>query len=151
MNVIRLSGCAGSLICLVGCAATLDLPDGYVKLRDPRPYDLKAVSARGTVIALTTRANEDASADLAFWSRAIEHQKVTLDGLELAGRESIKSDTGADGVLFVLETGQGQGKLTHLIALYVTETRIHTIEAGGPAETITEDMDKLRQAVLTLR
>jgi hypothetical protein len=136
---------------LTGCTAALQAPAGYVKLREPFPYEFKAVSARGGVIALKTRPNEDAAADLAFWSQAVEHQKVDLDGLHLAGRESIKSTAGREGVLFNFETGEGQGKVTYLIALYVTPQRIFTVEAGGPAEIVAQDMEKLRTAILSVR
>ena len=41
-----------TLLTLAGCTAPgLDVPAGYVKLHEPQPYDLKAVSARGGVIA----------------------------------------------------------------------------------------------------
>ncbi len=136
---------------LSGCRATLDVPPGYVRLREPAFYDLKAVSARGCVIALKVRPNEDATADLTFWSQAVEHQKVDLDGLRLAGRESIKSDKGLDGVLFNFELGEGQGKVTYLTALYVTPQRISTVEVGGPADMVTQDLEKLRKAILSVR
>jgi len=139
------------LLLLAGCVARMDLPPGYVKLRDSGPYDLKAVSARGNVIALTARPNEDKSADLAFWSQAVEHQKVDLDGMRLAGREDIKSAGGLDGVLFNFETGEGEGGVTYLVALYVTPPKIYTIEAGGAADAIAEDMGKLRAAILSMQ
>ena len=152
--MVRTSGLCLALMLLVagGCAVPhIDLPAGYVKLRDPGSYDLKAVSARGNVFALTARPNEDESADLAFWSQAVEHQKVDLDGMRLAGRDAIKSAGGLDGVLFNFETGEGAGKVTYLVALYITPQRIYTIEAGGAAALVAEDLEKLRKAVLSMR
>jgi hypothetical protein len=140
-----------ALISLAGCTARIDAPPGYIKLREPAPYDLKGVSAQGAVIALKARPNEDASADLAFWSQAVEHQKVDLDGLRLAGRDAIKSDSGLPGVLFNFELGEGQGKVTYLVALYVTPRQIYTVEAGGPNDIISPDLEKLRKAMLSLR
>jgi hypothetical protein len=136
---------------LSGCTAALEAPAGYIKLRNPYPYDFKAVSARGGVIGLRARPNEDAAADLSFWSQAVEHQKVDLDGLRLAGRENIKAKSGLDGVLFNFELGEGQGKVTYLVALFVTPQKIYTVEAGGPADIIAEDMEKVRQAMLSVR
>ena len=147
----RLLPIAPVLALLGGCTAVMDVPPGYVRLRHPHPFDLKAVSARGNVITLTVRPNEDKTADLAFWSQAVEHQKVDLDAMRLTGRESIKSTRGRDGVLFQFELGQGQGKATYLVALYVTSQTICTIEAGGPAAAITEDLPKLREAILSAR
>ena len=134
----------------LGCT-TIDVPDGYVKVRKQHRYDLKAVSARGNVIALKSRANEDRSADLAFWSEAVEHQKVDIDGMKLAKRETISSKKGLDGTLFQFEAGEGQTKTIYLVALYVTPLKIYTVEATGPAKALTEDMNVLRKAILSLR
>jgi len=71
--------------------------------------------------------------------------------MRLAGRESIKSASELDGVLFSFELGEGQGKVTYLVALYVTPQRIYTIEAGGAADALGEDMEKLRKAILSFR
>lgn len=148
------AACAGLLAAaLAGCISRggLDVPPGYVKVREPAPYDVKAVSARGVVIALRVRPNEERSADLPFWSQAVEHQKVTLDGLRLAGREEIRSAAGRDGVLFTFELGEGQGKVTYLVALFVSPARICTVEAGGPAGLVAADLPKLRAAMLSAR
>jgi hypothetical protein len=131
---------------LVGCA-TLEPPEGYVKLRNPGPYDFKAVSHQGNAIALSSRPNEDRSADLDFWAAAVEHQKVDVDGMKLAGRREIRSRSGLSGVLFTFETGEGQNRLTYLVALYVTPDRVYTIEAAGLADAIAADTDKLRQSM----
>lgn len=133
-----------------GCAP-IDPPNGYVKVSDQHGYDYKAVSARGNVIACNVRSNSDKSADLKFWTEAIEHQKVDIDGMKLAGRDSLKSQSGLEGVLFRFESGEGQGKTAYLLALYVTSWKIYTIEATGPAESIAKDLDKLRASMQTIR
>ena len=140
-----------AFLLVTGCAPRIDVPQGYVTLRNSQSYELKAVSARGCVIALNTHPNEDARADLSFWSQAVEHQKVDLDGLRLAGRETIKSTTGLDGVLFKFELGEGQGKVAYLVALYVTPRQICTVEAGGPADLVAADSEKLHKAMLSVR
>jgi hypothetical protein len=139
-----------ALTLLSGCSQ-FQPPPGYVKLREPYPYEQKAVSPRGNAIALSVRDNEDDEADLSFWSSAVEYQKVDLDGMKLAARENIRSEAGLDGVLFHFESGEGQGRQAYLVALYVTPRRIYTIEATGPGEAISEDTDKLRQSMLSLR
>ncbi len=133
-----------------GCAA-IEPPEGYVKVKKDKLYDFKAVSARGNVIALKSRSNEDRSADLKFWSDAVEYQKVDIDGMKLVNRESIKSASGLEGVLFHFDSGEGQAKTSYLVALYVTPARIHTVEATGSAKALAEDMDKVRKSMLSLR
>lgn len=146
MNRIRVLCCLLLPVGLVGCA-TLEPPDGYVKLKDPGPYDFKAVSPQGNAIALSSRANEDRSADLDFWAAAVEHQKVDVDGMRLVGRREIRSRSGLSGVLFTFEIGEGQNRLAYLVALYVTPERVYTIEAAGLADAIAADTDKLRQSM----
>ncbi len=133
-----------------GCAA-IDPPDGYVKDSQQSRYDSKYWSPRGNVIAHASRPNEDRKATLQFWSDAVEYQKVDIDGMKLAKRESITSAGGTDGVLFLFEEGEGQSKTAYLLALYVTPARIHTIEATGPADALAPDMDKLVVSMKSLR
>jgi hypothetical protein len=151
MRPVTMLGLLSILVTLGACAPALQVPPGYAKVQRSAPYDLKAVSAKGAVIALRGRANEDKTADLAFWSQAVERQKVDLDGLRLAGRDAIKSRAGLDGILFNFELGEGPGKVTYLVALFVTPARIYTVEAGGPTDAVAPDMDKLRTAITSLR
>ena len=140
--------CAALL--MSGCSA-IDPPEGYVKVKDQTLYDVKAVSPRGNVIAFKSRPNEDRSADLKFWTQAVEYQKVDLDGMKLIDRESIKASGGLEGTLFHFEGGEGQAKITYLVALYVAPTRIYTVEATGPTTALTMDLDKLRKSMLSVR
>ncbi|MFQ5410700.1 MAG: hypothetical protein ACE5EC_00315 [Phycisphaerae bacterium] len=141
---------AAILIVVSGCGS-IDLPAGYIKVKNQWGYDLKGVSARGNVIALNSRPNEDKSASLEFWSEAIAYQKVDIDGMKLAKRESIRSQGGRDGVLFHFEAGEGRVKTAYLVALYVTPMRIYTVEATGPEDAVAKDMDKLRRSMLSMR
>ncbi len=133
-----------------GCA-TIDAPAGYIEVKDQTTYDYKAISAQGNVIALNSHQNEDRSADLKFWAQAVEYQKVDVDGMKLAAREDIEFDDGHRGVLFQFEAGEGQGKVIYLVALHVTPSRIHTVEATGPAEAIAADSEALRKSILSLQ
>lgn len=137
------------LLCpLIGCAAArMTPPSGYVVLREPFPYNFKAVSAQGAAIGLRTRDNEHESADLKFWSAAVEHQKVDLDGMTLAGRESMRSKDDVEGVLFHFESGEGAATLTYLVALYVTPARVVTIEAAGQAAILAPDLPALKTSM----
>ena len=150
----RLSFLAGvfALMNLVGCVAPhITAPAGYVPLRHPGAYDFRAVSAHGNVVALRTRPNEDKAADLEFWADALEYQKVDLDGMKLVEREPLKSDNGRDGMLFHFELGEGQGRVAYLVGLYVTPERIYIVEAGGPAERVAADIEKIKKSMRSLR
>lgn len=137
-------------VLLGGCTAAIDLPDGYIRVDDPAPYDLLAASARGTRLALQTRHNPDRSADLTYWTQAVEYQKVTLDGLTLAGREEIAAEGGLTGTLFEFELGERTGRMTYLVAVFVTPAQIHTIEAAGPRKEIERDRAALVTAMKSI-
>lgn len=134
----------------VGCGA-IDTPEGYIRVDKARGYDFKAVSARGNVIALSSRPNEDRDAGLTFWAEAVLYQKVDVDGMQLASSEPIKGKSGQEGMLFNFELGEGQAKTTYLVALYVTPSTIYTVEATGPTTELEKDMVKLRAAMTSFR
>lgn len=136
-----------------GCMpGAITAPKGYAKVPTDHEYDFKAVSARGNVFAMTIRENPGgADADLEFWTQAIEHHKVDLDGYRLEGRSAIKTGGGMDGTLFELRTGSGLSEYTYLIAVFVTPKKIYTVEAAGPTEQIKPDLPKIRDAIATLR
>lgn len=142
---------AGSALLLFGCASPFTPPAGYVRVRDPRPYEAKAVSATGRVIALRSHANEDRSADLRYWSDAVEHQKTVVDGMRLVERSALRSDNGRDGTLFVFENGEGDGRVAYWVALFVTPDRIRTVECVGPSEGLQTERETLLKTIRAVR
>lgn len=138
-----------SLMLASGCANhhALTTPEGYVSLKNPGAFDYRATSAHGTALALSSHPNEDRNGGLKFWSDAVEYQKVTLDGMKLAARDSLKSSDGVEGTLFDFRSGEGDGQLAYLIGLYVTAEKVHVIEAAGPASAVEADHEKLRTAM----
>lgn len=138
------------LLFLAGCGS-MTPPPGYIKIRSSGDYDAKYVSAHGNVVALTIRSNEDRTADLKFWTQAVEYQKVDLDGMKLADRQELKSNSGLAGTLFNFETGEGRGKITYLVGLYVTPMRIYTIEATGPAESLAPELPRIKESMQSVR
>lgn len=133
-----------------GCTR-IDAPSGYVVVRDPYGYDFKAVSASGSVFAMTARENPNRDAGLDFWTRAVEHQKVTLEGYRLSGRSEIKTRAGQPGALFDLRVGSGNNEYTYLIGLFVTPRTIYTVEAGGLSKQIENDRVAIGEAMASLR
>lgn len=140
-----------TLVSAAGCSQRISPPAGYVQVRDPAPYDFKAVAPAGNAIAHTRHPNEQADADLSFWSAAVEHQKVAIDGLKLVNRSPVKSQSGRDGTLLEFEVGAGAQHLTYLIGLFVDADYVDVIEAAGPAEKMAADRDKLSTAIASLK
>lgn len=141
-------------LCLLatGCTSTLiDPPPGYIRTKYPYHYNAKYVSSTGHVMAVTARPNEDTTADLAFWSGALEHQKVTVEGMKLANRESIKTNSGQPGELFQFENPQDPTNTTYLVALFVKGRQIQTIEAGARGGFEKDELESIKKSMQTLR
>lgn len=150
-TMLGMTLCGALLACAGGCRA-LETPEGYVQLRAAGfRYDYRAVSAAGAVLATRTVANQTDGGDLAFWSAAVEHQKVDLDGMKLLAREDLRNGSGRPGVLFEFSIGVGQGEVRYLVGMYVLAERIHLLEAAGPAVNIEQDRPKLKAAMESYR
>ena len=83
-----------------------------------------------------------------------EDAEKLADDLYEAGRRQwsdIETTAGRKGRLLELHLGQGAAEYTWLVALFVDPQRICTVEAGGPAKQLDEDMDKILGAIRTLR
>lgn len=140
------------MLLIAGCQAPrIETPPGFARVSHPFPHDFKAVSARGHVLALRQHPNPDAKADLAYWSQAVEHQKVTLDGLTLTGREEIRTKSGLAGTLFQFELGDGARKTGYWVGVFVDPRRIVTVEVGGPADELHDQADALHTAIRSVR
>jgi hypothetical protein len=120
-------------------------------VQDPySQFHYKAVSPKGTVLALTIHANEEAG-DLAFWSAAVEHQKVTIDNMRLVSRDTIRGEGEREGVLFAFQQGGGLDKLVYWIGLFVTPQKIAVFEAAGPEAEMASDKERLRKSIESWR
>lgn len=139
--------CLLSIFCMAAGCTQFTPPEGYVQDTGNKAYDYKAVSARGHALGVKRRANVDKSATLQYWTDAIEHQKCDIDGFKLAAKDDIQSGDGRKGVLFNFESGEGQAKLTYLVALFVTPADITTVEAAGPTADFTADIPAIRKSI----
>ena len=139
-----------SICTLAGGCVSMDTPRGYAELDDSYPFDFKAVSARGNVIALSEFDNEDDSVGLPFWAEAVEYQKVELDGYKLISREELRTNADVFGTLFTFEVGEGPDAILYLIAVFVDGDDIYVVEAGGAVEAIEAEMDDIKAAMKTV-
>ncbi len=141
------------LICLLapGCVSQrFTLPKGFVRVQD-YVYEVKGVSAKGHAIGLRVHDNTDPPGDLDFWTQAVEHQKVEIDGMKLAARDAIRSEAGLDGTLFQFELGEGQGRTAYWVALWVSGPRIITVEAALPAEIAADEEEAIKTSMRSVR
>jgi hypothetical protein len=130
----------------------MNTPPGFVELdEDYSAYDYRATSADGLVLAVR-EIDHDPKGQLPFWVRAIENRMRERGGYALLENKPVKS---ADGV-----TGQqlrfghdDEGNKPHLyyVTVFVTDSKIFVIEAGGTKELMTSQAQQLDAAIQGFR
>ena len=142
----------GSLASIGGCGPTLSPPSNYIALNDAGRNDFKAVSAQGHAIVVNQHENEDKNATLDFWTAAVEHQLVDLDGLTLVDRVELRAHAeSTDGVLMRFEVGEPPQQLTYFVGVYVTPKDVFTLEAVGPREALEGEAVAIKKAFESIK
>jgi len=133
-----------------GCAPTMDLPDGFVKVGGDEPYDMRAVSADGVVLALRGHDNPE-DGTLAFWAEAVRNELTGGRDYKLTGDDPVASSGGLDGRLLSFSAERSGAPFTYLVAVFVTRRRVLVAEAGGAADAVKGKLAAIRRAMLTAR
>jgi len=138
MNTSFLSALLGSALALsaLGCgaSATLSTPDGFATLEDQEDYLYRATSAQGVVLAIRGEKNSP-KGNLDFWVGAVDGQlrRTGYVPLDKAPVE-VRSAGGALGRQMRYVRDQQGRKDSFLAAVFVTESYVYTIEAGGSGD-----------------
>lgn len=124
-------------MCVVGCGPVFDsaTPRGFVKLNDPGPYDYRATSPDGLVIAAREMKHEP-KGESSFWERAVSNEMRQRGGYALLDTRDVHDATGLEGRQ--LRFGHDEGKEPHVyvVTLFLTKKRIVVVEVGGTKELI---------------
>ncbi len=138
----------------VGCGPSFiaETPPGFVELdTDYDRYDYRATTAEGVVIAAREIDNES-KAEEEFWLTAIKNKMRERGGYALLETLAVKSADGVAGTQ--LRFGHDDGNNTpHLyyLTVFVTESTIWLLEAGGTKELMTAQAAKVDRAVSAFR
>ena len=138
-----LAGWLLSCACSTFQAAT---PPGFVELEKDEPYDYRATTADGVVIAVRSIEHEP-KGELGFWVTAIERQVREQKGYALLETRDVKNAQGLAGKQ--LRFGHDEGKKPHLyyVTVFVTDSRLYLLEAGGKKDLMTGRAEQLDWAV----
>jgi len=130
-----------------GSSVTMQAPDDFVVLDDDYgPYDLRATSAHGVVLAAREVPN-DPQGSLDFWVDAIKNRLRTMGGYALIDEADVTAGSGQPGKR--LRFGRDEGGQTHQywLAVFVTDDSIYLVEAGGRQELFEEAEERIAQAI----
>jgi hypothetical protein len=146
--LMLVSWCAGAAAC--GPSFTATTPSGFVVLEDEEAYDYRATTADGLVVAVR-EIDHEPRGELGFWIRALENQMREQGGYALLATRDVKSLDGVPGKK--LEFGHDEGNTPHLysIALFVTESKLFLLEAGGTRELMDAHSREVDSAIRNFR
>lgn len=133
---------------VVGCGPLMNTPPGFVEIKG-EPYDFRATNADGLVISVREMSHEP-KGDLAFWVSAIEKELRLGRGYALLGTSDVKTARGLSGK--ELRFGHDEGSSPHLywVAVFVTDSKLYVIEAGGTKELVDKNEALLGDAIKSL-
>jgi hypothetical protein len=123
---------------LLACAAcgpraTVQTPPGFAVLDDQKEYVYRAASADGVVVAVRAEKNEP-KGNLDFWAEALD-QKLRHGGYVPEGPPAaVRTAAGLPGREARYTHVQGGHKYRFWFAVFVTESRVWVVEAGGDEE-----------------
>jgi len=141
-----------SALPLAGCGHHFETatPQGFVELEDQEAYDYRATTADGLVVAVREIEHEP-KGEMAFWTRAVENRMRQRGGYALLGTRDVKTKSGLDGKQ--LRFGHDESGKPHLyyVTIFVTESYLFLIEAGGTKELMEKGGAGLDQFIESFR
>ncbi len=136
-----------------GCQQVkMDVPGSFVSVGKDNlgPYDQRAVSADGVVLACRTQNNEK-HGTLKFWSKAIKNELASKPGYSLTSDDDVHSDAGLEGRLMVFSATRQGAAFTYMLGVFVKGDRVILTEAGGRADAVKPLNNDLKATMLTVR
>jgi hypothetical protein len=111
----------------------------FVALEETYPYEFRAVTADGVVLAVREFENDKERADANFWVRAIENELRLDKGYALLKKSQIKTKSGLTGTQLRFGLDRDQEAHLYTVTVFVTErgtlmgkmSRVYVVESGG--------------------
>ena len=143
-----------ALLSVVACGPSFEMgsPPGFVEIEnDWDAYDYRATTADGLVLAVR-EIEHDPKGEPEFWLTAIKNRMRERAGYALLEEKPVQSADGVKGtqLRFGHDSETGKPHLYYL-TVFVTDSAIHVIEAGGTKELMTAGQAKVDAAVSEFR
>ncbi|HXS18561.1 MAG TPA: serine/threonine protein kinase [Polyangiaceae bacterium] len=148
-----------SLICcavLFGTACgphfQITAPADFVVLDQSVPYDFRATTPDGLVLAVREFDNSKEHGDLGFWVKAIENELRLDKGYALLKTADLKTKAGLGGKALHFGLDRENEAHEYLVVVFVTghpqgKSRVYLIEAGGAAAQLETSRKAIDQAI----
>ncbi len=137
----------------LACSSSFEAktPAGFVELDEPHSsYAYRATTADGLVVAVR-EIDHEPKGELSFWSKAIENELRQRGGYALLASRDVKTREGLSGK--ELRFGHDEGAVPHEynVTLFVTDSKLYLLEAGGTKELMTRHAKELNEYVAAFR
>ncbi len=149
---------AGLLPALVlaacGTGFQVTTPQGFADLTDvadQAPYDYRATSADGVVLAIRRLDREPRQAEPDFWLEAILERMRQRGGYALLERASITTAQGLSGTRLRFGRDQDGKPYLYELVLFVQPKHLYLIETGGAKDTYEKRAAAVQSSVTALR
>jgi hypothetical protein len=132
-------------LALVACThATMVALPGFGRVDGP--YDFRAASPLGIVIAAHAERNEP-RADLSFWAAAID-VSLLRKGYARTGAIDVKSAGGIPGRLMKYDVGDGGA---YWVAVFAGHDRVLVSQATGDKDDLEASANEIESSLLSAR
>lgn len=142
------------LLLCVACGPHFQItaPQGFVVLDQSGPYDFRATTPDGLVLAVREFDNTKEHGDLSFWVEAIQNELRLDKGYALLQKSAVKTNSGLAGKAMHFGLDRENEAHEYLVVIFVTghakaKSRVYLIEAGGTAAQLKESRRAIDQAV----
>jgi len=146
---------ATAVLSAVACGPhfTISAPQDFVVLEQSVPYDFRATTPDGLVLAVREFENTKEHGDMGFWIKAIENELRLDKGYALLEKTDIKTSSGLSGTQMRFGLDRENEAHEYLVTLFVTgkakgKSRVYVVEAGGNAAQVEQSRKAIKEAIL---
>ncbi len=140
------------LVILSACGHSFEVktPGGFVELEKDRSHAYRATTADGLVIAVREIKHKP-KGEMSFWERAIENTLRQRGGYALLEKRDVNTTSGLSGKELRFGHDEGQKPHEYVVTLFVTDSHIFVLEAGGTEELMQKHKPALDQYVASFQ
>jgi hypothetical protein len=125
----------------------ITLPDDFVDLDEERDdYEMRATTAHGVVLA-TREVENDPEGNLDFWVDAIRNRLRRAGGYALLEEKEVTAGSGQRGKQLRFGRDERGQTFHYWITVFVTDSHVLVIEAGGRKELFEEAAERVERAI----
>ena len=138
----------------LGCGPSVAMtpPTDFVVVEDEGgvPYEVRATSAHGVVLAARTVSNQP-QGNLRFWEDAVKNRLRTTGGYALLEESEIRAASGQSGRFLKFGRDERSQTYVYWLALFVTADDVVVVEAGGRQDRFDAAEESVVSALRSVR